>query len=136
MLCLPGLVPVFLERTQKMYFEFHPSFLRIIRSDLFTTVHCVETGAFYQVFCDGHNLGVSVWVLKRDGFLSILDFLHKGFEFCFSADWDLHPLVNVINVLACESSVLAMETSKQSKARYSCIRRVFFLECAIVHFRN
>ena len=127
MLCLPGLVPVFTKSTWKMYFEVHPRFLRIIRSVPFTTVHCVKTGAFYQVFCDVHNLAVSVWVLKRHGFLSILDLLHKGFKFCFSTDWALHPLVNFINVLACESSVIGMEMSEQSKTRYSCIRRVFLL---------
>ena len=136
MLCLPGLVPVFTERPRKIYFEVHPSFLRIICSVPFTAVHCVKTGALYQDFCDGHNLGVSVGVLKRHGFLSILDLLHEGFEFCFSADWSLHLLVNFINVLACESSVLGVEMSEQSKTRYSCIRRVLFLECAIVHLRN
>ena len=119
-----------------MYFEVHPSFLRIIRSVPFRTFHCVKTGALYQVFGDGHNLGVSVWVLKRHGFLSILDLLHECFELCFSADWALHSLANFIKVLACDYSVLGMEMSDQSKTRYSCIRRVFFLECAIVHFRN
>ena len=123
MLCLPGLVLFFTKSTQKMYFEVHPSFLHIIRSDPFATVHCVKTGAFYQVFCDGHNMGVSVWVLKRDGFLSILDLLHKGFELCFSADWYLHSLVDVINVLACEYSILGIEMSEQSKTHYSCICR-------------
>ena len=119
--------PGFHKKHAKMYFEVHPSLLCIIYYVSFMTVHCVKTGALYQVFCDGHNLGVCVWVLKRHGFLSILDLLHEGFEFCFSADWDLHPLVDVINVLACESSVLAMDISKQSKAGYSCINRVFFL---------
>ena len=128
--------PGFHEKNAKMYFEVHPSFLCIIRSVPFTTVHCVKTGALYQVLCTGHNLGVSVWVLKRHGFLFILDLLHEGFKLCFSADWALHPLVDLINVLACESSVLGMEMSEQSKTRYSCIRRLFFLVCAIVHFRN
>ena len=136
MLCLPGLVPVFTKSKQKMYFEVQPSFLRTIRSVPFTIVHCVKTGAIYQFFCDGHNLSVSVWVLNHHGFLSILDLLHEGYKLCFSADWALHPLVDFINVLACESSVLGMEMSEQSKKRYSCIRRVFFLECAIVHFQN
>ena len=136
MLCLPGMVPVFTKRTRKMYFEVHPSFLRIIRSVPFVAVHRVKTGAFYQVFGDSHNLGVSVWVLKRHGFLSVLDLLHEGFKLCFSADWALHPLVDVINVLACESSVFTLEVSEQSKICYSCIRRVFFLECARVHFWN
>ena len=128
--------PGFHEKHAKMYFEVHPSFLRIIRSIPFTTVHCVKTSALYQVFCDGHNLGVSVWVLKRHGFFSVLYLLHEGFEFCFSADWDLHPLVNFINVLSCASSVLGMYMSEQSHTCYSCIRLVFFLGCAIVHFRN
>ena len=119
-----------------MYFEVHPSFLRIIRSVPFMEVHRVKTGAFYQVFGDGYNLGVSVGVLKGYGFLSVLDLLHGGFKFCFSADWALHSLVGFINVLACASPVFAMEVSKQSKTYYSCIRRVFFLECAIIHFRN
>ena len=136
MLCLPGLVPVFTKRTQKKYFEVHPSLLHIIRSVPFAAVHRVKTGALYQVFGDGHNLGVSVWVLKRHSFLSVLDLLHEVFELCFSADWSLRPLVDVINILACESSVFAMEVSEKSKTCYSCIRRVFFLECAIVHFWN
>ena len=119
-----------------MCFEVHPSFLRIIRSVPFTAVHCVKTGAFYQVFGDGHNLGVSVEFLKGHGFLFVLDFLHEGFEFCFSADWDFHSIVDFIYVLACESPIFAVEVSKQSKACYSCICRVFFLKCAIVHFRN
>ena len=136
MLCLPGLVLVFTKRLGKIYFEVHPSFLRIIRSVPFTAFHRVKISAFYQVFGDGKNLGVSVWVLKGHGFLSVLDLLHEGFEFCFYADWALHSLVDVINVLACESPVFAMEASKQSKTCYSCIGRVFFLECAIVHFRN
>ena len=136
MLCLPGLVPVFMERTRKMYFEVHPSFLLIVRSVPFTAVHRVKTGAFYQVFGNGYNLSVSVGVLKGHGFLSFLDLLHKGFEFCFSADLALHSLVNFINVLACESPVFAMEMSKQSKTYYSCIRRIFFLECEIVYFQN
>ena len=80
MLCLPGLVPVFSKRPQKMYFEVHPSFLRIIRSVPFTAVHHVKTGAFYQVFGNGHNLGVSVGVLKGYGFLSVLYLLHEGFK--------------------------------------------------------
>ena len=70
-----------------MYFEVHLSFLRIIRSVPFMAVHRVKTGAFHQVFGDGYNLGVSVGVLKGHGFLSVLDLLHEGFEFCFSADW-------------------------------------------------
>ena len=84
-----------------MYFEVHPSFLRIIRSVPFAAVHRVKTGAFCQVIGDGYNLGVSVGVLKGHGFLSVLDLLHRGFEFCFSADWALHSLVDLINVLAC-----------------------------------
>ena len=136
MLYLPGLVPVFTKRTRKMYFEVHPSFLGMIHSVPFAAVHRVKTGAFYQVFGDGHNLGVSVWVLKLHGFLYVTDLLHEGFELCFSSDWALHPLVDVINVLACESSVFTMEVSEQSKKCYSCICRVFFLECAIVHFWN
>ena len=119
MLCLPRLVSVFTKRTRKMYFEVHPSFLRIIRSVPFAAVHRLRTVAFYQVFGDGHNLGVSVWVLKCHGFLSVLGLLHKGFGFCFSDDWDLHPLVGVINFLACESSVFAMNVSDQSNTCYS-----------------
>ena len=98
MLCLPVLVPVFTKRLRKMYFEVHLSFLRIICSVPFMAVHRVKTGAFYQVFCDGHNLGVSVWVLKRHDFLSILDLLHEGFELCFFADWALYSLVDFINI--------------------------------------
>ena len=58
---------------------------------------------------------VGVWILERHGLLSILDLLHEGFESCFSADWDFHPLVDVINVVACESSVLAMYMCEQSE---------------------
>ena len=83
MFSLPEPVPVFSKRPRKMYFEVHPSFLRIIRSVPFTAVHRVKTGALYQVFGNGHNLGVSVGVLKGHGFLSVLDLLHEGFEFCF-----------------------------------------------------
>ena len=89
--------------------------------------HFVKTGAFYQFFGDGYNLGVSVGVLKGHGFLSVINFLHEGFELFFYADWALHSLVDFINVLACESPVFAMEVSKQSKTCYSCISRVFFL---------
>ena len=99
-------------------------------------VHRVKTGAFYQVFGNGHNVGVSVGVLKGHDFLYVLDLLQEGFELFFSADWALHSLVDFINVLACESPVFAMEVSKQSKTCYSCIRCVFFIECEIVHFRN
>ena len=112
MLCLPELVPVFSKRPQKMYFEVHPSFLRIICSVPFTVVYCVKTSALYQVFGDGHNLYVSVGVLKGHGFLSILDLLHKGFKFCLSADLALHLLVDFIYVLDCESPVFAVEASK------------------------
>ena len=83
-----------------------------------------------------HNLDVSVGVLKGHGFLSVLYLLHEGFKLCFSADLALHLLVNFIYVLACESPVFDVEVSKQSKAYYSCVCRVFFLECAIVHFRH
>ena len=41
-----------------------------------------------------------------------------------------------VYVLAGESPIFAVEVSKQSKACYSCICCVFFLECAIVHFRH
>ena len=119
-----------------MYFELHPSFLRIICSVPFTAVHRVKTSALYQVFGDGHNLDVSVGVLKGHGFLSVLNLLHDGFEFFVSSDWAFHSLVNFIYVLAGESPVFAVEVSKQSKACYSCICCVFFLECAIVHFRH
>ena len=61
-------------------------------------------------------MGVSVGVLKGHGFLSVLGFLHKGFELCFSNDWALHSLVDFINVLACESPVFAVEVSNKSKA--------------------
>ena len=84
-------------------------------------------GIVYQVFCDSNNLCVGVWVLYLHGLLSILNLLHEGFKFCFSADRKCYPLVNVINFVARESSVLAMYMSDQSKTRYSCIRRVFFL---------
>ena len=50
--------------------------------------------------------------MKRHGFLSILDLLHEGFELCFSADWDLISLVDVINVLDFEFSVLALDMIK------------------------
>ena len=80
---------------------------------------------------------VTIWmsvygVLKYHGFLSVLNLLDKSFEFCVSADLVLHSLVNFIYVLACESSVFAVEVSKQSEACYSCVCRVFFLECAIM----
>ena len=64
-------------------------------------------------------MDVSVGVLKGHGFLSVLDFLHEGFELCVSADWVLHSLVDFIYVLACESPVFSVEVSKQSKACYS-----------------
>ena len=70
MLSLPRLVPVFSKRPQKMWFEVHPSFLRLVCSVPFTAVHRVETGAFYQVFGDGHNLDVYVGVLKGRVFLA------------------------------------------------------------------
>ena len=136
MLFLPGLVPVFLKRPRKMYFEVNPSFLRHIRSVPFIAVHCVKTSAFYQVFGDGHNLDVSVGVFKGHDFLSVLDLLNEGFELFVSADWDFHSLVNFIYVLTGEFPVFAVEVSKQSKACYSCIYCVFLLECAIVHFQN
>ena len=110
-----------------MYFEVYPSFLRIIFSVPFTAVHRVKTGAFYQVLGDGYNLGVSVGVLKGHGFLSVLDFFHEGFGLCFSADWAIHSLVDLINVLACESPVFTVELSNQSKTCYSYVRFVFFL---------
>ena len=110
-----------------MYFDFFPIFLRVICSVPFTALHCVKTDAFYQVFGDGYNLGVSVGVLKGHGFLSVLYLLHEGFGLCFSADWDLHSLVDVINVLACESPVFDVEVSKQIKTCYSYICCVFFL---------
>ena len=99
-------------------------------------VNVVKTSDLFQVFGDGHNLDVCVGVLKGHGFLSVLDLLHEGLELCFSADLALHSLVDFIYVLACESLVLTVEVSKKSKACYSCICRVFFLECGIVHFRH
>ena len=117
-----------------MYFEVHPSFLRIIRSVPFAAVHRVKTSAFYQVFGDGHNLDVCVGVLKGHSFLSVLNLLNKIFEFCVSADLDLHSLVDFIYVLDCESPVFAVEVSKQSEACYSCVCRVFFIECVVIYF--
>ena len=126
MFFLPGLVPFFTKCLWKMYFEVHPSFMRIIRSIPCTAVHRVKTGSFYQVFGDGYNLSVCVGVFKGHGFLSVLDFLHEGFELFFSADWALHSLVYFMNFLACESPIFAMEVSNQSKTCYSWICRVFF----------
>ena len=111
MLSLPGLVSVFSKRPQKMYFEVHPSFLRLVRSVPFTAVHRVKTGALYQVFGDGHNLDVCVVVLKVHGFLSVLNLLDKSFEFCVSADLALHSLFDSVYVFACESPVFAVEVS-------------------------
>ena len=136
MLCLPGLVPVLSKRSQKMWFEVHPSFLRLVCSVPFTAVHHVKTSAFYQVFGDGHNLDVCIGVLKGHGFLSVLNLLHESFKLYVSADLALHSLVDFVYVLACEAPVFAVEVSKHSKACYSCVCRVFFIECAIVHFRN
>ena len=90
--------------------------MRLVRSVTFTSVHCVKTCDFYQVFGDGHNLDVCVGVLKGHGFLSVLNLLDKIFEFCVSADLALHSLVNFIHVLACESPFFAVEVSKQSDA--------------------
>ena len=95
-----------------MYFGVHPSFLRLVRSVPFTAVHRVKTSAFYQVFGYGHNLDVCVGVFKGHGFLSVLDLLHEGFEFCLSADLALHSLVDFIYVLDCESPVFAVKVRK------------------------
>ena len=89
-----------------------------------------------RFFGDGHNLDDFAGVLKGHGFPSVLNLLDKSFEFCVSADLALHLLVNFIYVLACESPVFAAEVSKQSESCYSCVCRVFFLECAIIHFRH
>ena len=75
------------------------------------SVHCVKTGAFYQVFGDDQNLDVCKGVLKGNGFLSVLNLLDKSFEFCVSANLDLHSLVNIVYVLAGESPVFAVEVS-------------------------
>ena len=110
-----------------MYFELYPSFLRIICSVPFTAVHYIKTGAFYQVFGDGYNLGVIVGVLKGHGFLSVLGLLHKGFEFCFSADGVFIRLsVSSMSWLV-SLPYSHLEASKQSKTCYSCIRSMFFL---------
>ena len=111
MLSLSRLVPVFPECPRKMYFEVHPSFLRLVRSVPFMSVHCVKTGAFYQVFGDGQNLDVCKGVLKGHGFLSLLIFLDKSFKFCVSANLALHSLVNLVYVLVGESPVFAVEVS-------------------------
>ena len=66
-------------------------------------------------------MDVCVGVLKGHGFLSVLDLLHEGFKFCFSADLDLHSLVGFVYVLAGESPLFRVEVSKQSKAWYSCV---------------
>ena len=136
MLSFPGLVPVLSKRPQKMQFEVHPSFLGLFRYFPFTAVHRVKTGAFYQVLGDDHNLDVCVRVLKGHGFLSFLNLLDKRSKLCVSADLALHSLVNIIYFLACESPVFAAEVSKQSESCYSCVCRVFFLECAIIHIRH
>ena len=94
-----------------MYFEVHPSFLRLVRSVPFTEVHCVKTGAFYKVFGNGYNLDVCIGVLKGHGFLSVLNLLDKSFEFCVSTSLDLYSLVNIVYVLAGESPVFAVEVS-------------------------
>ena len=111
MLSLSRLVPVFPECPQKMYFEVHPSFLRLVRSVPFTAVHRVKTGALYQDFGDGHNLDVYIEVLKGYGFLSVLNLLEKSFKFCVSANLALHSLVNIVDVLAGESPVFAVKVS-------------------------
>ena len=94
-----------------MYFEVHPSFLRLVRSVPFTEVHRVKTGAFYLVFGDSHNLDYCIGGLKGYGFLSVLNLLDKSFEFCVSANLALHSLVNIVYVLAGESPVFAVEVS-------------------------
>ena len=94
-----------------MYFEVHPSFLRLVRSVPLTAVHCVKTGAFYQVFGDSHNLDVCIGVLKGYGFLSVLNLLYKTFELCVSANLALHLLVNIVYVLASESPVFSEKVS-------------------------
>ena len=110
-LSLSRLVPVFPEFPLKMYFEVHPSFMRLVRSVPFTAVHRVKTDAFYQVFGNGHNLDVCIGVLKGYGFLSILNLLEKSFQLCVSANLALHSLVNIVYVLAGESPVFAVKVS-------------------------
>ena len=94
-----------------MYFEVHPSFLRLVRSVPFTAFHRVKTGVFYQVFGNGHNLDFCIGVLKGYGFLSVLNMLYKSFEFCVSANLALHSLVNIVYVLAGESPIFAVKVS-------------------------
>ena len=110
--------------------------MRLVNSVPFTAVHRVKTGAFYQVFGNGHNLDVCVGVLKGHGFLSVLNLLDKSFKFCVSADLALHSLVDFVDFLACESPIFTVEVSYQSEACYSCVCCVFFLECAVIHFRS
>ena len=94
-----------------MYFEVHPSFLCLVRSVRFTAVHRVKTGAFYQVFGDGHNLDVCVGVLKGHSFLSVLNLLDKSFEFCVSDNLALYSIFNIVYVLASESPVFSVKVS-------------------------
>ena len=57
------------------------------------------------------NLDVCVGVLKGHGFLSVLNLLDKSFELCVSANLALHSLVDFVSILACESTVFAVEAS-------------------------
>ena len=114
MLSLSGLVPVLSKRPRKVQFEVHPSFLRLVCSVPFTEFHHVKTGAFYQVFGNGHNLDVCIGVLKDYSFLSVLNLSDKSFELCVSANLDLHLLVNIVYVLAGESSIFTVKVSSQS----------------------
>ena len=111
MLSLSRMVPVFPECLQKMYLEVHPSFLRLVCSFPLTSVHRVKTSAFYQVFGDGHNLVVCIGVLKGYGFLSVLNLLDKIFEFFVSTNLALCSLVNIVYILAGESSLFAVKVS-------------------------
>ena len=103
------------------------------RSVPFTAVHRVKTGAFYQVFGDGHNLDVCVGVLKGHSFLSVLDLLEKIFELCVSSNLALHSLVNIVYFLAGESPVFAVEVSV---AMDDCDSASFVLACPSCRVRS
>ena len=119
--------------------NFNLKFTQVFAHYPFCSIHVspfCKNRCFLSSFWQWSQFGCLEGVLKGHSVLSVLNLLHEGFKLCFSADWALHSFVDFIYVLACESPVFTVEVSKQSKACYSCICHVFFLEYGIVHFQN
>ena len=96
----------------------------------FCSIHGIpsfKNQCFISGFWRWSQFGCLCRGLKGHGFMSVLNLLDKSFEFCVSADFSLHSLVDFIYVLAWESPVFAVEESKQSEACYSCVCCDFFL---------